>query len=229
MTEAMAAMLPLIRPCGPGMVDPLTRGTVAAMAQASGTASADLARKGMLADPGDHFAGRFEVEFKVRVDGLDDVRARLEALGAIPFALNNSETDLFLDLADDRLARNGQSHVLRHMRPSNRVLWISKGPARDECVAMDLPDHAKAMDMLQSLGFVEQFKISKRRDIYFLDRCHVTLDEVDGLGTFVEVAAMTDDEATLPALRNTLLEAIERLGLSGAERVERSYREMLSA
>jgi len=198
------------------------------MAQASATASADLARKGMLADPGEHFVGRFEVEFKFRVKALGDIRARLETLGATPFALGNVETDTFLDLEDDRLTRNGQSHVLRHMRPSERVLWISKGPARDECVAMDLPDHAKAAEMLRSLGFVEQMTIRKRRDIYFLDRCHVTLDDVDGLGMFVEVAAMTDDEAALPAVRDELAGEIKRLGLAEADRIHRSYRDLLS-
>lgn len=200
-----------------------------AMAQASGTASADLARKGMMADPGDHFVGRYEVEFKYRVEGLGDIRARLETLGATPFALGNVETDTFLDLEDSRLTHNGQSHVLRHMRPSDRVLWISKGPAKDECVAMDLPDLAKVAEMLRSLGFVEQQTIRKRRDIYFLDRCHVTLDDVDQLGTFVEVAAMSDDEAALPALRKVLLAEIGRLGLAEADRIHRSYREMLSA
>ena len=36
-----------------------------------------LARKGMLADPGDHFAGRFEVERKFAID--DRAAASLEA------------------------------------------------------------------------------------------------------------------------------------------------------
>lgn len=187
----------------------------------------DLSTKGMLADPGDHFKGRFEVERKFRVDDLAVVRERLTHSGAIPFTIGNFETDVFFDLADGRLEANNQFHTLRHMLPSGRVLWISKGPAKDECVAMDLSDYDKAVAMLTSLGFRELRRISKKRDIYFIDEFHVTLDDVTGLGTFVELAVMTDDEDALPALRDKTQEAAERLGLSGFIEEESSYRKML--
>ncbi len=186
-----------------------------------------LETRGMLADPGDHFRGRFEVEKKFRVADLEAVRARLTAGNAVVFTLGNRETDVFLDLADGRLEANNQFHTLRHMQPSGRVLWISKGPRRDECIAMDLPEFDKALAMLTSLGFRETRRIAKRRDIYFLGDLHVTLDRVDGLGAFVEVAAMTDDEGALPRLGEFVRDAAERLGLDAAAEETRSYREML--
>ncbi|MBF9044453.1 class IV adenylate cyclase [Rhodobacterales bacterium HKCCE4037] len=186
-----------------------------------------LATKGMLADPGDHFRGRYEVERKLRVEDIEPVRQRLEAARAVPFTLGNTETDVFLDLADGRLEANNQSHTLRVMEPSGRVLWISKGPRPDECVAMDLAEYDKALAMLTSLGFAEVRRITKRRDIYFLGDLHVTLDRVDGLGDFVEVAAMTDDEADLPRLRDKIAEAVAGLGLDPRGEESRSYREML--
>lgn len=190
--------------------------------------SQDLARKGMLADPGEHFVGSYEVEFKFRVADLQATRVRLETLGATAFAVGNSETDAFYDMPDRRLERNGQSQVLREMRPSGRVLWISKGPAKDECVAMDLSDLAKATSMLVSLGFVEQTRLHKDRDIFFLGDSHVTLDNVEGLGAFVEVAAMTDDKDVLPRLRGELKGYVEQLGLAEAVPMTASYKELLA-
>lgn len=190
-------------------------------------AASHLAAKGMLVDPGDHFKGRYEVERKFRVDDLEDMRAKLCALGAVGFTIGNSETDVFFDLPDRRLASNGQSQVLRHMRPSGRVLWISKGPGADECTAMDLTDNAKATAMLLSLGFVEISRIEKKRDIYFIDQFHATLDHVDGLGTFVELAVMTDVRDALPALRRNVDAMARKLGLSDAMVETRSYRQML--
>ncbi|WP_227257994.1 class IV adenylate cyclase [Kangsaoukella pontilimi] len=181
----------------------------------------------MLSAPGDHFRGRYEVERKFRVPETAPVRQRLQEFGAVPFTLGNTETDIFLDLSDGRLERNHQFHTLRAMQPSGRVLWISKGPAKDACVAMDLPDFDKALAMLSSLGFQEKRRITKRRDIYFHGDFHVTLDHVDGLGAFVEVAVMTDDEDRLPALRLGVQDAVTELGLAAHQEEYRSYREML--
>jgi adenylate cyclase, class 2 len=187
----------------------------------------NLETKGMLADPGDHFKGRFEVERKFQVDDIPSVLNRLEHMAAIPFTLENTETDIFLDFADARLEANNQVQTLRHMQPSGRVLWISKGPAKDECIAMDLPDFDKALSMLKSLGFAEKWQIRKRRDIYFVDKFHVTLDHIENLGSFVELAIMTDDEGALAALRDDVQSAADQLGLLKYPEVHLSYRQLL--
>lgn len=190
-------------------------------------AASHLAAKGMLVDPGDHFKGRYEVERKFRVDDLESIRAKICALGAVGFTIGNAETDIFFDLTDGRLASNGQTQVLRHMRPSGRVLWISKGPGSDACTAMDLTDNAQATAMLLSLGFVEINRIDKKRDIYFIDTFHATLDVVDGLGTYVELAVMTDHTDTLPALRRGVDAMARKLGLQDTMEETRSYRQMM--
>jgi adenylate cyclase class 2 len=187
-----------------------------------------LARKGMLCNPGEHFNGRFEVEQKYAVDDLTEITGNLDALGAVPFALGNRETDLFFDTPDGRLAARGQQQVLRLMEPSGRVLWFVKGPSPDECISSDLEDFAKATAMLQALGYIETERISKERDIYFQDEFHLTLDRVPGLGTFVEIAIMTDDEESLPRWAARIEDLATRLGLDPASRQNASYRAMLS-
>ena len=186
-----------------------------------------LESKGMLTDPGEHFVGRFEVERKFRVPDIETVRQKLQEQNAVAFTVGNAEVDIFLDLADGRLEGNNQFHTLRHMQPSGRVLWISKGPQKDECVAMDLSDFGKALAMLKSLGFEEKRQISKKRDIYYFGSFHVTLDLVEGLGSFVEVAAMTDDEDELDSLRIGVQKVVSALELSGHSEETRSYRQLL--
>lgn len=186
-----------------------------------------LESKGMLTHPGEHFVGRFEVERKFRVQDIEAVRQKLLEQDAVAFTIGNAEVDIFLDLADGRLEGNNQFHTLRHMQPSGRVLWISKGPQKDECIAMDLSDFSKALAMLKSLGFEEKRQIKKKRDIYFLGAFHVTLDLAEGLGSFVEVAAMTDDEDELDSLRIGVQEVVTTLQLSSHGEETRSYRQLL--
>lgn len=191
--------------------------------------AANLANQGMLVDPGDHFKGRFEVERKYRVDDLSCIRVALEELGAVAFTLGNSEQDIFFDHPDRRLERNNQHQSLRAMNPSGRVLWISKGPGADECIAMDLNDLDQASKMLRSLGFEKVMTLSKDRDIYFLgEDLHVTLDHVAGLGFFVELAGMTDDQAQLDHLGEKVRQAASLLGLGSDQLQDQSYRTMLS-
>ncbi|MEQ8479932.1 MAG: class IV adenylate cyclase [Hoeflea sp.] len=183
----------------------------------------------MLCDPGDHFKGRYEVERKYRVETLEQIRADLASKGAVAFALGNQETDIFLDMPDRRLAGAGQQQVLRIMRPSGRVLWICKGPGADRCVAMDLDDPDKALEMLAALGFGEAGRLTKARDIYFLGDFHVTLDNLEGLGSFVEVAVMTDDAEKLANWTERVEAFALELGLETTSLENRSYRAIMAS
>lgn len=192
------------------------------------SSTAALQIRGMLCDPGDHFKGRYEVERKYRVDLLEPVRSKILSMGAVPFTLGNVETDIFLDLSDGRLASNDQQQVMRLMQPSGRVLWICKGPGADRCVAMDLDGSDKALEMLSALGYVETGRLAKNRDIYFAGDFHVTLDHLDGLGSFAEVAVMTDDADSLPLWATRVDAFARKLGLDASRIEPRSYRAMMN-
>ncbi|MCC0033855.1 MAG: class IV adenylate cyclase [Hoeflea sp.] len=181
----------------------------------------------MLCDPGDHFKGRYEFERQYRVDLLEPVRSKILSMGAVAFTLGNVETDIFLDLSDGRLASNDQQQVMRLMQPSGRVLWICKGPGSDRCVAMDLDGPDKALEMLTALGFVETGRLVKDRDIYFAGDFHITLDRLDGLGCFIEIAVMTDDADSLPDWEKRIAEFAGGLGLDPLQIETRSYRAMI--
>jgi adenylate cyclase class 2 len=185
--------------------------------------------KGMLCDPGDHFKGRYEVERKYRVEALERVRADLASRGAAAFTLGNQETDIFLDMPDRRLAAAGQQQVLRVMQPSGRVLWICKGPGADRCVAMDLDNPEKAMEMLAALGFEETGRLTKARDIYFAGDFHVTLDHLEGLGSFVEVAVMTDDADSLSDWTERVEKFAGKIRLDASQIEHGSYRTMMDS
>ncbi|KZL26460.1 class IV adenylate cyclase [Pseudovibrio sp. Ad37] len=189
----------------------------------------DLQTKGMLCDPGDHFIGIYEVERKYAVADLEVIRSQLEARGAVPFTLGNTEQDIFYDLADRRLANNNQQHVLRVMRPSGRALWISKGPGPDKCISMDMADADQTNAMILSLGLEEVERLEKKRDIYFLGKFHVTLDELPDLGCFVELAIMTDDADMLSQHEQEIGELADSFNLSSNALQTQSYRAMQQA
>lgn len=171
-----------------------------------------------------HFQGRYEVEFKYRLDDRPAFISTLKTLAPEVMLENNLEQDSYFDTPEPTLATEGKSLVIRTMQPSGIKLWIVKGPERDRCEAVNITDADKAASMLQTLGYQQVLAISKRRSIYFVGPFHVTLDHLDGLGDFAELAIMTDDETLLPSYRQQLQDLATRLGLSSRQLETRSYR-----
>ncbi len=171
-----------------------------------------------------HFQGRFEVEFKYRLENSAAFSRALAALGPEVMVEGDQEQDCYFDTADGALAREGKSLVIRTMQSAGIRLWIVKGPGPDRCEAVNISDADKAASMVRTLGYQPVLTIHKRRSIYFVGPFHITLDHLAGVGDFAELAIMTDDETALPAYREQLLALATTLGLDPGQRESRSYR-----
>lgn len=80
--------------------------------------------------------------------------------------------------------------------------------------------------VLEGLGFSVFARIEKEREAWDLDGVRVTIDTIDGLGTFAEVEVVDQDEGTAT---ERIEDVIRRLALQGAERFQESYLEMALA
>ncbi len=175
----------------------------------------------------DHFKGKYEAELKFRISDPAPIRARLEALHAEPFLLDNHEVDHYFESPSATLGNQHVSMCLREMQPSGIRLWIVKGPGPSQCEAVNISDCDKAAVMLETLGFHPYFRMEKTRSIYFCRQFHVTLDHLPSLGHFAEVAVMTDDADQLRLLYQQLAQFARELGLREQNQEKRSYRQLL--
>ncbi|MGR5149842.1 class IV adenylate cyclase [Photobacterium alginatilyticum] len=175
----------------------------------------------------EHFIGKYEVEYKFRIQGHEAILQRLRSLGATEFVANNQETDTYFDRTDSPLVHQAISMSVRSMEPSGIKLWIVKGPGNDRCEAVKIESVDKTHSMLKTLGYQAAFCITKTRSIYFLGQFHITLDKVSELGDFAEIAVMTDDKHRLDDLKAGCLELGEKLGLEHSDIESRSYRQLL--
>jgi len=100
---------------------------------------------------------------------------------------------------------------------------VSKTREEIEVPINDPDEHAR---ILEALGFTEVLTVEKVREKYYVEKgITLTLDEVEGLGKFVEAEALTDDREKVPALVEKLKSLLESLGVRRFER--RSYLELL--
>jgi len=173
-----------------------------------------------------HFNGKFEVELKYRLTDRETFWARLSAKSPEVMLEDNLEHDCYFDSPSASLKSEHKSLCIREMQPSGIMLWIVKGPEKDRCEAVNISDAAKAKSMLGTLGYQCVFEINKRRSVYFLGKFHLTLDSLEGVGDFTELAIMTDDETMLPVYESQLLALAAELGLNESQREFLSYRQL---
>jgi adenylate cyclase class 2 len=164
-----------------------------------------------------------EIEAKLKVESLDPVRERLKAAGA-EFVRAVTERNLHYDSADGRL-RAGDSvlrirSVVVHRgaeAPSTLTYKGARLPGkvkRRTEIELEIAAPEAAGRLLEALGFTLMSEIEKRRETWRLGGCHVELDEVPYLGTFIEIEG--PDEGAIAAVQNTL-------GLAHLSHIQEGY------
>ncbi len=169
-----------------------------------------------------------EIELKARAENLSKVRNALREMNA-RFLHRNHEHDIYYNAPHRDFA--GTDEALRVRYTDGKAVVTYKGAkipgfklkAREELnTAVESGEVFE--QVLQRLGFTRTATVDKWRETYALSDATVALDEVEGLGTFVEIEVITGND------RSTALATIERLkkelGITG-EAILSSYLELI--
>jgi len=168
---------------------------------------------------------REELEVKLRVEDPERVSEAISKIGGQLIASVVEEDTYFAHPCRDLASTD---EALR-LRSSDGVLELTyKGPRASAEGAKSMPevtlrlqDAGSALELLDRLGFRRVALVRKRRSYYRVGAAIVTLDDVDGLGTFVELEA-ADAAIGVQGLR----EIARDLGIDWKP-VEKTYLEML--
>jgi adenylate cyclase class 2 len=164
-----------------------------------------------------------EIEAKMKVSDHAAIRKRLEETAA-EFKSSVLETNTFFDTEDRSMLAKDQGLRLRHMKDlktsEEKSIITFKGP-RLYGVLKNREEHelvvASAKDataLLEAVGFKRVVTFQKRRESWMLEKCHVELDEVPYLGTFVEIEGPSE---------KAVLHARESLKLNDRPLIQASY------
>ena len=176
-----------------------------------------------------------EVEQKFPVSDIAALERQLAALGAA-HQETVEQVDCYFAHPGRDFARSDEALRLRRVGPLNFITY--KGPKLDRITktrreieiefAAGGENASAAAELLESLGFTPVGEVRKRRvhsTVCWQGReIGVSLDEVDGLGNFVELEIMAG-QGDVDEARRSLASLADRLGLTNSER--RSYLELL--
>ena len=184
----------------------------------------------------------YEVELKCRADH-DALREKLAELGA-EHVDNRTQTDTYYDAphrdfaeTDEALRIRHEQSVDREGQPANSeaVTKITyKGPLV-ESESKTREEHETVVDsesalegVLSGLGFEPAATVEKDREFYTLEGYTVTLDNVRGLGEFVEIEREAT-ESEVETVRDGAVDVLSALGLDPSEQIRTSYLGLLLA
>lgn len=163
-----------------------------------------------------------EIEVKFRVDFWKAKRA-IESIGA-EFVREEVQEDLYLSIPLPQLLR------IRRIRNLNRSFLTYKrieDPGRNEEfdeVEVEVSDFEKTLEIMKCLGYEEDIWVRKRRLVYRLGEVTFELNDVEGLGGFLDVEVISDD---VKDAKRMIWEVARELGLTERDVEPRLYRELL--
>jgi adenylate cyclase class 2 len=171
-----------------------------------------------------------EIELKVRVENVDTVRDRLHLLSAV-HGTDTLEHDVYFNAPHRNFARTDEAIRVRYSQGSCTLTY--KGPknrsfavkAREE-LNTGIESGPVLENILMRLGFTRTADVRKRREYYTLNGASVALDQVEDLGSFVEIEVIAEE--TESSSSDLIGRLAGELGLTG-EPILLSYLELLQS
>ncbi len=131
-----------------------------------------------------------EIEIKARINSIQKIERILIKKGAA-FKKEVVESDLYLNHPSRDFARTDEA--LRLRETEGQIYLTYKGPKIDritktrEELTVRVENWESTLEILRALGFIDVRKIVKKRRYLVLNDYLISLDYLEGLGSFIEV------------------------------------------
>lgn len=163
------------------------------------------------------------VEIKVRLRARAQVEAALARLSARD-AGRESQFDVFYNCGSGRLklresSRDGAA-LIHYQRADQAALRASD-------YALVPVEDADGLRQLLDRALGRSGEVRKERHLYLLDNVRVHLDEVKGLGSFLELEAVVDAAHPEPWCRARAAALLDSLGITPGDELAVAYVDLL--
>ena len=178
-----------------------------------------------------------EVEIKVKVDSLDEIRKKVEKIGKLVKAIRQVD-EYYVPCQRDFFAN--KPHPIEWLRirtnPDKSIfeydLSINKkeNGEQDSCeeyeTEVSSPDELRKI--LKFLDFKSVITVDKHREYWQCGDIEVALDHIEGLGDFIEAEANGDFSDVVEA-KKVCIEFLENLGIKDVreKKIHKGYPAML--
>ncbi len=170
---------------------------------------------------------RKEIEVKAKINNLETITSRLEAMGIILSEPTTQNDQTFVDENyGDYEKFQPDKNILRIREDNGKFIFTLKQPKSNELDALEreteIANPVELKEALLLMGYRLGVEIHKvRRKAKYKDY-EICLDDIRELGSFIEVEKITDNE-NADKVQNELFEFLESLGVKREDRVTSGY------
>ena len=170
-----------------------------------------------------------EIEIKLKVNNFEEIEKKLKGKGCVlsePISQHDVIYSLKSSTDEFESAKEGDVIIrIRHMK--DKVQLNLKQQRSGEMDNLEYETEIKDSDemhkILETLGWHPVVKVKKMRRKGKFGDYEICLDQVEKLGTFVELEKLTDDDANPEEVRSELFTELESVGLSRADEETKRY------
>jgi len=162
-----------------------------------------------------------EVKFLYREDVEEKIKKMAE------FVIEKFEHDLYFNHPCRDFRKSDEA--VRVRKDSEGITITYKGPKVDsetksrEEIKLRVESFENAVEMLKKLGFIPVMDVKKLRRIYRYENAIICVDDVEGLGKFVEI----EIESESIDAKEDVFRIAKILGYGREESIRESYLEMI--
>lgn len=173
-----------------------------------------------------------EIEVKYRVDDLEDLLAAFKSRGidvSDPFEQDDQAyAPVGWQFGDSKLGVS----FLRLRTVAGRHYFTLKQPAQNEQACLEYETEVADREALHHaalhMGYRPTVRIIKTRRTASIGDCSLCIDDLEGVGAFIEAERMAPDDADAQAVQAELAAIIESLG-TAATRTTETYDSLVHA
>lgn len=172
-----------------------------------------------------------EIEVKARIASVESFKEKLEQLGC-RFDTPHIQHDIvFLPVGVEFSNKTKETPAVR-IRNSNEIITLTlkkRSSGDNELINIEkevvVSDKQEALDIVKHMGFHEVAKVSKRRFECTYENMTICIDDVVGLGQFIEVERLLENDSTHndKEIQDELFDFLRSLEVNDDDRVTKGY------
>lgn len=177
-----------------------------------------------------------EVEVKVSVKNMKQIENKLVHMGFLKGDWIR-ESDIYFDNDCRNIKEKDMALRVRNSenltKKTSKCFMTFKGPKMDDIsmtrkeLEMKIESADIGKEILVSLGYAHIYPVIKSRQYYYQDKVTACLDQVEGLGEFLELEIIVPQENDREEALKKLVMLLHGLGYESEEIIRTSYLSML--
>lgn len=163
------------------------------------------------------------IEFKCELRDPALARAVCRGMGAAPVDLLE-QVDTYFKLADGRLKRRESAG-----HPAEYIFYHRDNLSRPRISRFSIYTAAEALERFGTVPLPTWVVVRKRREVYLINNVRVHLDDVEGLGSFLELEALVSPRMNVARCHRAIAELRRALAPALGEPISASYSDLVAA